>query len=58
VVEWCVRDIRLHGKDDPTITINIKLDGRPFWGKKNFEFFNVMPCKPKLKNVYSKINAI
>ena len=32
VVEWMLREIRLHRADTDSIEVNLKLDGRPFWG--------------------------
>ncbi|KAK3722847.1 hypothetical protein QZH41_007802 [Actinostola sp. cb2023] len=33
VVEWMLREIRLHRADTDSIEVNLKLDGRPFWGR-------------------------
>lgn len=33
VLLWLIREQRLHGLDEEEIEVNIKLDGRPFWGK-------------------------
>jgi len=33
VLVWMIREQRLHGLDQKDVEINIKLDGRPFWGK-------------------------
>ncbi|XP_015769274.1 PREDICTED: uncharacterized protein LOC107347815 [Acropora digitifera] len=34
VLTWLIREQRLHGLDEEEVKINIKLDGRPFWGKR------------------------
>ena len=34
VLTWLIREQRLHGLDEEEVEINIKLDGRPFWGKR------------------------
>ena len=34
VLTWLIRQQRLHGLDEEEVDINIKLDGRPFWGKR------------------------
>jgi len=33
VMTWMVREMRLHKSIGESIEVNIKLDGRPFWGK-------------------------
>ena len=38
VLVWCIREMRLHqndlGKDGlRTLHLNLKMDGRPFWGR-------------------------
>ncbi|XP_078384134.1 uncharacterized protein LOC144666603 [Oculina patagonica] len=33
VVTWIIREQRLHKMDTENMELNIKLDGRPFWGK-------------------------
>ena len=33
VVVWYIRDMRLHGHVPSELTFNMKLDGRPFYGK-------------------------
>jgi len=35
VLVWMIREQRLHGLDQKDVEINIKLDGRPFWGKQS-----------------------
>lgn len=35
VLVWLIREQRLHGLDHKDVEINIKLDGRPFWGKES-----------------------
>ena len=41
-LEWCIREMRLHQLDGiggnlqtKKLDFNLKLDGRPFWGKNN-----------------------
>lgn len=33
VIVWIIREQRLHKVDKEEVELNIKLDGRPFWGK-------------------------
>ena len=33
VIVWIIREQRLHKVDKKEVEFNIKLDGRPFWGK-------------------------
>ena len=33
VVQWLVRELRLHGQLNDEIELSLKLDGRPFFGK-------------------------
>jgi len=33
VIVWIIREQRLHKVDKEVVELNIKLDGRPFWGK-------------------------
>ena len=40
VLVWLIREQRLHGLDEKDVEINIKLDGRPFWGKQAGSFSN------------------
>lgn len=35
VVAWLVRELRLHGQLNDVIQLNLKLDGRPFYGRKS-----------------------
>jgi len=35
VLIWLIREQRLHGLDSSEMELNIKLDGRPFWGMCN-----------------------
>ena len=35
VVKWLIRELRLHGQLDDKIELCLKLDGRPFCGKKH-----------------------
>lgn len=35
VIVWQARELRLHGQLEDDIKLNIKLDGRPFYGKSN-----------------------
>lgn len=39
VVQWLVRDLRLHGQLNNEIQLSLKLDGRPFFGK-NFSILH------------------
>lgn len=39
VVQWLVRELRLHGKLNNEIQLSLKLDGRPFFGKNIPVFF-------------------
>jgi len=39
VLVWLIREQRLHDMDEEEIEINIKLDGRPFWGKKSKQMY-------------------
>ena len=32
VVVWALREMRLHCPDKTELELNLKLDGRPFWG--------------------------
>ena len=32
-VAWAAREIRLHNPDQHTLEVNLKLDGRPFFGR-------------------------
>ena len=41
VLAWLIREQRLHGLDEEEVEINIKLDGRPFWGK-SFELTQLL----------------
>ena len=34
VVKWLIRELRLHGRLDDEVELCLKLDGRPFCGKK------------------------
>ena len=34
VLVWATREERLKGFDGNTLKFNLKLDGRPFWGKR------------------------
>lgn len=42
VVQWLVRDLRLHGQLNNEIQLSLKLDGRPFFGKKFSILHSVM----------------
>ena len=33
VVTWIIREMRLHGQGKRDVHLNLKLDGRPFFGK-------------------------
>ena len=38
VLAWCIREMRLnklHNANGNELKFNLKLDGRPFWGKQN-----------------------
>lgn len=38
VLAWSIREMRLNKLDNPNgneVNFNLKLDGRPFWGKPN-----------------------
>ena len=38
VLAWCIREMRLNKLDNANgneLKFNLKLDGRPFWGKQN-----------------------
>ena len=44
-LEWCIREMRLHQLDGiggnlqiTKLDFNLKLDGRPFWGKNTIDF--------------------
>ena len=48
---WCIREMRLNkvdGTDGSKLKFNLKLDGRPFWGKRltvqNHENVNARFC--------------
>ena len=38
VVAWQLRELRLHGNSNRQLQLNLRLDGRPFFGKKCFLF--------------------
>ena len=38
IVKWLIRELRLHGQLDDVIELCLKLDGRPFCGKKYSSF--------------------
>ena len=49
VLVWCIREMRLHqtdmGKDgSKMLNFNLKMDGRPFWGKLSSIFYYCTMC--------------
>ena len=44
VLEWMSRGMRLHQVDSDTMEVNLKLDGRPFWGNfydQVYQYINI-----------------
>ena len=56
VVQWLVRELRLHGKLNNEIQLSLKLDGRQFFGK-NFPVFLCTFCLKELSHGFYMPNV-
>lgn len=41
VATWIIREERLHKLDKEIVDLNLKLDGRPFWGNVYYDFVHL-----------------